>query len=172
MPVSRPPPPFYVLLAHSPLSNVPSGALSNTLAHPTVQYHYADDSPLSILPTHPQESVLILNYDPISTQPTVQSVSDVLITTGLRFEEAPGAAADDSKVERNTSMFIIETTTNDQYVDLRTVLLHPLIYPSFSLMVASHPDRRALQATLAQFKHRSNFVVHNPQIVMLTIQQE
>jgi hypothetical protein len=113
MPVSHPPP-FYVLLAHSPLSNVPSGALSNTLAHPAVQYHYADDSPLSILPTHPDENVLILNYDPMSSQHTVQSVSDSLVTTGLMLEEAPGAAADDSTVQRNTSMFVIETTTNDQ----------------------------------------------------------
>jgi len=114
MPVSHPPPPFYVLLAHSPLSNVPSGALSNTLAHPVVQYHYADDSPLSIFPTHPDENVLILDYDPVSSQPTVNSISDSLVTTGLMLEEAPGAAADDSKVQRNTSMFVIETTTNDQ----------------------------------------------------------
>ena len=113
-----PPPPFYVLLAHSPLSNVPSGALSNTLAHPAVQYHYADDSPLSILPAHPDEHVLILNYDPNSTQPTIQSISDSLVTTGLSLEEAPGAAADDSKLQKNTSMFVIETTTNDQYVDV------------------------------------------------------
>jgi len=114
MPVNHPPPPFYVLLAHSPLSNIPSGALSNTLAHPVVQYHYADDSPLSILPTHPDENVLILDYDPVSSQPTVNSISDSLVTTGLMLEDAPGAAADDSKMQKNTSMFVIETTTNDQ----------------------------------------------------------
>ncbi len=107
-------PPFYVLLAQSPLSNVSAGALSNTLAHPTIQYHYADDFPLSILPTHPNESVLVLSHDPESAQPTVQSISNNLVVNGLRVEEAPGAAADDSKTHRNISMFIIETTINDQ----------------------------------------------------------
>jgi hypothetical protein len=62
------------------------------------------------------------------------------VTTGLRLEEAPGAAADDSKVQRNTSMFVIETTTNDH------------------LIVATHSDRKALQATLAQFKHRNEML--------------
>lgn len=109
-------PPFYVLLAQSPLSNVSAGALSNTLAHPIIQYHYADDSPLSILPTQPNESVLVLNYDSESAPPTVQSISNNLVVNGLRVEEAPGAVADDSKTQRNISMFIIETTINDQYV--------------------------------------------------------
>jgi len=107
-------PPFYVLLAQSPLSNVSTGALSNTLAHPIIQYHYADDSPLSILPTQPNESVLVLNYDPKSAPPTVQSITNNLVVNGLRVEEAPGAAADDSKKHRNISMFVIETTINDQ----------------------------------------------------------
>lgn len=92
-----------------------------------------DDSPLSILPTHPDENVLILNYDPISSQPTVQSVSDSLVTTGLMVEEAPGAAADEQK---NTSMFVIETTTNDQWVDFPVsfYLLRPSHFSSFPVL--------------------------------------
>lgn len=108
------PPPFYVFLAHSPLSNLSTGALSNTLAHPALQYHYADDSPLCLLPTQPDEHVLIFNYDPKSKFANIQSISDTLAVTGLRVEEAPGAVANDSGIKKNTSMFIIETTTNDQ----------------------------------------------------------
>ena len=101
-------PPYYILFAHSPLSSSTPGALSNTLGHPTIQYHYQDDSPLALLPQHPDEHVLVLDYDPDSTtQPTVQSLSKTLVTTGLRIEEAPGAAAADAKNDR---MYIVETT--------------------------------------------------------------
>jgi len=110
----EPNPPFYLLLAHASLSNAPAGALSNTLGHPVIQYHYADDSPLSLLPSQPDEHVLVLNYDPKTAQPTVQSISESLVVTGLKAEEAPGAAADDTGATRNNSMFIIETTGNDQ----------------------------------------------------------
>jgi len=108
------PPPFYLLLAHSPLSNLPTGAPSNTLAHPVIQYHYADDSPLSIMPTQPDEHVLVFDYNPTSKMANIQSISDTLAVTGFRVEEAPGAVADEAGVNRNTSMFIVETTTNDQ----------------------------------------------------------
>jgi len=105
-------PPFYVLVAHS---NAPDGALSNTLGHPVIQYHYADDSPLSLLPSHPDEHVLVLNYDH-NIQPTVQSLSKNLSVMGLRLEEAPGAAASDESRSTNSTMFIIETTSHDQYI--------------------------------------------------------
>jgi len=110
-------PPFYVLLAHSSLSNTSSAGLSNTLGHPVIQYHYADDSPLSLLPTHPDEHVLVLNYDiGTGTKPTVQSISPSLSVMGLKMEEAPGAAVADESGTRNDTMYIIETTDNDQYV--------------------------------------------------------
>lgn len=112
-------PPYYVLLAHSSLSNPP-----NTLAHPAIQYHHADDSPLSLLPTHPDDHVLVLHYDPESpATPTVQSVSKDLVVTGLRIEEAPGAAVADETGTRNNAMFIIETTANDPYVCISSSLL-------------------------------------------------
>jgi len=110
--MAQPSPPYYVLLAHSSLSNPP-----NTLGHPLIQYHYTDDSPLSLLPNHPDDHVLVLHYDPESpAAPTVQSVSKDLVVTGLRVEEAPGAAVADETGARNSAMFIIETTANDPYV--------------------------------------------------------
>ena len=85
--------------------------------HPAIQYHYTDDSPLSLLPTHSDDHVLVLHYNPKSpTAPTVQSVSKDLVVTGFRIEEAPGAAVADETGTRNSEMFIIETTANDPYV--------------------------------------------------------
>jgi hypothetical protein len=117
--MAQPSPPFYVLLAHSSLSNPP-----NTLGHPSIQYHYTDDSPLSLLPNHSGDHVLVLHYDPESpVAPTVQSVSKNLVVTGLRIEEAPGAAVADETGTRNSAMFIIETTAIDPYV--LTITEHP-----------------------------------------------
>lgn len=112
---TQPNPPFYVLVAQSTVSNIPAGALSNNLSHPVIQYHYADDSPLSILPTHSDEHVLVMNYDRLSTQPTVQSISADLSITGLKLEEAPGAALADPTGTMNNTMFTIETTCDDRY---------------------------------------------------------
>ncbi|KAF8807575.1 hypothetical protein BYT27DRAFT_7223390 [Phlegmacium glaucopus] len=131
-------PPFYILLAHSSSSNPP-----NTLGHPSIQYHYTDDSPLSLLPNHSDDHVLVLHYDPKSPEtPTVQSVSKDLVVTGLRIEEAPGAAVADETGTRNSAMFIIETTANDPH----------------SVMNASYGDRKPAQETLAQFKHRNSIL--------------
>ncbi|KAM6498270.1 hypothetical protein JOM56_006218 [Amanita muscaria] len=105
------PPPYYILFAHAPLSSANPGALSNTLRHPTVQYHYQDDPLLSLLPQHPDEHVLVLDYDPDSAAiPTVQSLSKTLVVTGLRIDEAPGAAAADEGDVKNDKMYTIETT--------------------------------------------------------------
>ncbi|KAH9486757.1 hypothetical protein JR316_0000822 [Psilocybe cubensis] len=134
---SVPNPPFYILLAHSSLSNTPTAALSNTLGHPAIQYHFADDSPVSLLPSHPDEHVLILTYGGNSSKPTVQSISDRLAVVGLRREEAPGASAEDETGTRNNTMYIIETTGND----------HP--------MAASHGDRKSAHEVLAQYKQRN-----------------
>jgi hypothetical protein len=134
--MAQPSPPFYVLLAHSSLSNTP-----NTLGHPSIQYHYTDDSPLTLLPNHADDHVLVLHYDPKSpAAPIVQSVSKDLVVTGLRIEEAPGAAVADETGNRNSAMFIVETTANDP------------------LMTASNGDRKSAQATLVQFKHRNKIL--------------
>ncbi|KAF9478050.1 hypothetical protein BDN70DRAFT_836867 [Pholiota conissans] len=135
---AQPNPPFYVLVAQSTVSNIPAGALSNNLSHPVINYHYADDSPLSILPTHPDGHVLVMNYDRDSIQPTVQSISADLSVTGLKLAEAPGAALADPAGTTNNVMFIIETTSDDRS------------------MTGSNGERKAAQAVLAQFKHRNN----------------
>ncbi|PVF94564.1 hypothetical protein CPB86DRAFT_776622 [Serendipita vermifera] len=48
------PPPYYILV-----SQATPGAHSQ-LAHPTVQFHYADDSPTALLPTAEHPNVIIL----------------------------------------------------------------------------------------------------------------
>ncbi|KAJ7071307.1 hypothetical protein C8F01DRAFT_1244933 [Mycena amicta] len=73
------------------------------VSHPTIQYHYSDDSPLTVIP-HPEEQVFLLDYDP---QPTAQSISPSLAVSAVAVEEAPGAAAE--PVLRNDRMYIIET---------------------------------------------------------------
>lgn len=103
--------PFYILCEHSAIH---SGPPSNALAHPTIQYHYADDSPLALWPRHPNERVLVLDYDPTTTtQPTVQSTSKDLAVVSLKVEEAPGAAVADGDGSRSDRMHIIQTTAID-----------------------------------------------------------
>jgi hypothetical protein len=66
------------------------------------------------LPQHPAEHVLVLNHaDPV---PTAHSVSDGLIVTGLKVEEAPGAAAASAEEGdgKNDRMFIIETLKDER----------------------------------------------------------
>ncbi|KIK71202.1 hypothetical protein GYMLUDRAFT_132526, partial [Collybiopsis luxurians FD-317 M1] len=92
-------PPYYILFSTQPAS-------SSTLGHPTIQYHYADDSPLALLPQHPDEHVLLLDYDPNSQKPIVTSTSRTLAVTGVKIGEAPGAAVAEDK--RNDRMYIIE----------------------------------------------------------------
>ncbi|KAF9535848.1 hypothetical protein CPB83DRAFT_901514 [Crepidotus variabilis] len=129
----EPNPPCYVLLAHSSSTTAPV-----TLVHPIIQYHYADDSPLSVLPTQADEHVLVLNHNPTTDSAVVQSISSSLVVTGLKVEEAPGAAVDDTVNLKNNSMFIIETTSSDHSVHL------------------SNSDR---QSTLANFRQR-NALLH------------
>ncbi|KAF9056349.1 hypothetical protein BJ165DRAFT_1432746 [Panaeolus papilionaceus] len=134
------PPPFYILLAQTSASAPGTGPSPNTLQHPVIQYHYSDDSPLSLLPveSQPAEHVVILDYVAGSNSTkasTVRSISKDLVVTGLKVEEAPGAAAGDDGHSRNDRMFIIET------VDDRTSLTSSL-------------ERSSAQQALAQFKNR------------------
>lgn len=107
-------PPWYLLFSHSSVCISNPGALSNTLGHPVIQYHYADDSPLSLLPHTPEEHVLVLDYDPTTAAPpTVKSMSKHLAVSGLKVQEAPGAAAAQESDPKNDRMYIIETIAND-----------------------------------------------------------
>ncbi|KAE9410900.1 hypothetical protein BT96DRAFT_912316 [Gymnopus androsaceus JB14] len=84
-------PPYYILFSTQP-------ATSTSLGHPTIQYQYADDSPLSLLPQHPDEHVLLLEYDQGSSVPTVTSTSRTMAVTGV-------------KDRHNDRMYIIEATS-------------------------------------------------------------
>src|ERR1700733_8403586 len=117
-------PPYYILVSHSNFSNntAASGAgTSTSLGHPLIQYHYEDDSPLSLLPKTPDEHVLIMDYDAsrTGTVPIIKSISSNLAITGVKFSEAPGPAAqhDELNIKRNDNMYILETSTTieDKY---------------------------------------------------------
>ncbi|KAJ7139834.1 hypothetical protein C8R44DRAFT_867935 [Mycena epipterygia] len=126
-------PPFYILCARP------------ALVHPVIQHHYADDSPVALIP-HGQEHVLVLDYDPNGpAPPTVQSISPSVAVTGLRVEEAPGAAAaaaDEGDPARNDRMYIVETTTTAQD--------RP--------MDGSMGERKPPHTVLAQFKQRNTLL--------------
>ncbi|KAJ7655105.1 hypothetical protein DFH06DRAFT_1474173 [Mycena polygramma] len=128
----QPAPPYYLLCSSSPAA----------LVHPTIHYIYQDDPIVGLLP-RPAEHVLVLDYDPdTAAPPTVQSISPSISVTGLRVEEAPGAAAaaaEEGDVARNDRMYIIETTTSAQD--------RP--------MDASMSERKPPHAVLAQFKSRN-----------------
>jgi hypothetical protein len=104
-------PPYYILYSQS-----------NTLGHPLIQYHYADDSPLSLLPLD-DEQVLLLDFDPPSTV-TAKSISKNIATAALNLAEAPGAALEDDST--NSTMYILETAT---ITDEKYSTHHPLYYP-------------------------------------------
>ncbi|KAK7463763.1 hypothetical protein VKT23_005700 [Stygiomarasmius scandens] len=98
--------PHYVLFSSHSSS-------SAALGHPAIQYRYADDSPISLLPRHPDEHVLLLNYDPSSPSSlSGVSTSAKVVVTGVKIEEAPGAAAQEER--HNDRMYIIETISNPE----------------------------------------------------------
>ncbi|KAH6917213.1 hypothetical protein BKA70DRAFT_1251622 [Coprinopsis sp. MPI-PUGE-AT-0042] len=130
-------PPYYVFVA---LNNTSTSqpTSSTTLRHPRIQYHYADDSPLSLLPEHPDEHVLLLDAG-ISTA-TVHSISPELITTGLKIEDAPAASTVDAT--DGSRMYIIEAARDE-----RTAT------PAHGL-----EERKPATAILAQFKARNQMI--------------
>ncbi|KAL0950953.1 hypothetical protein HGRIS_007705 [Hohenbuehelia grisea] len=135
-------PPYYILFSHNSFSgaaNTTAVPQSATLGHPTVQYHHTDDSPHALLPKSSDEHVLILEHDPSSpSTPSVKSISQDMIVTGLKVTDAPGAAADEGGPPKNDRMYIIETImTDDRPMD------------------ASSTERRSPQAILSQFKQRN-----------------
>ncbi|KAF9458190.1 hypothetical protein BDZ94DRAFT_1271253 [Collybia nuda] len=145
-------PPFYILVARSSVANSNTNAPSNILGHPTIQYHYTDDSPLSLWPQSPNEHVLVLDFNPtVMKPPTIQSMSKDLIVSGLKVEEAPGAAAADENNPRNDRMYIIDATINEAYVPMP--LFHSLL-KYLSTDDITYGDRNSAQDVLVQFKRR------------------
>ncbi|KAI9462512.1 hypothetical protein BJY52DRAFT_1355195, partial [Lactarius psammicola] len=85
--------------------------------HPILQYHYANDRPLSLLPESTGEQVLLLDYDPLSPASTrVQSISGNAAITGIRITDAPGAGSAEEDACWSGKMFVLETTTFDSRV--------------------------------------------------------
>lgn len=108
-------PPHYLLVSLSSLERS-SGFTSNSLAHANVEYRYADDSPLTLLPRHPDEHVLVLNHDPVKGEvPAVQSTSPHMAVTNVKVSVAPGASTGEDHT-RNDNMFVVEvvSTSDDQ----------------------------------------------------------
>lgn len=99
-------PPYFILYSHS-------DGESSHLVHPAIQYHYADDSPLALLPQTPDEHVIVLDFDPYSAQTLhARSLSKDLLVTGVKAEEAPGSAAEELE-GRNNRMHTIQTIANN-----------------------------------------------------------
>lgn len=122
--------PYYVLI---------SNASPPALTHPLIQYQYADDSPLALLPRHPDEHVILLDYNPntsnetITTSPvahvSVKSLSSRVAVTGIKTVEESG-----------DTMYIVETTS--------PAALHSM---SASSVLQSSTNA---QSSLAAFKKR------------------
>ena len=104
-------PPYYILVSNSPVSNVTLSVPSpTTFSHPLIEYHYADDSPQSLLPQHPDEHVLVVDYNPNEHgSPAAHSLSPDLAVIGLKVTEAPGAGVAESGAPKNTNMYVLET---------------------------------------------------------------
>lgn len=110
--------PYYVLVSPSPSSQTQSSATTGSktpvLNHPVLQYHYANDSPLSLLPRSLNEHVVVVDYDPLTPQSTrAQSISGTSAVTGIKVTEAPGAGSAEMSTGWCNKMFVLETTTFD-----------------------------------------------------------
>lgn len=119
--MSLPAPPHYVILSQSNLpsassSSAPSGPVpsSSTLVFPTIHYHYADDPPLSLLPSKDAPPYLIMDWDPnvAPGDTVVKSISDAITVVGTKVAPAPGVS-DAVDHDRNTNMFVIETISGN-----------------------------------------------------------
>lgn len=106
--------PYYIFVSNSSLLSATQAAPSSLLLHPSIQYHYQDDSPLELLPRSEDEHVLVLDYDPAGlSQPSAKSTSSNIAVTSLKVTDAPGAAASssDELPSKNDKMYIIHTST-------------------------------------------------------------
>src|SRR5689334_9290703 len=110
-------PPHYILVSQSQLPSTshdtsgPSSLCASTLVHPIIHYHYADDPPLSLLPSA-EQTYLIMDWDPSlpdnGMAPAVRSISEDTAVVGLKVSESAGE--DDGRL--NSSMYVLETISN------------------------------------------------------------
>jgi hypothetical protein len=112
---TTPLPPRYILISQSNLPSSTSStnetATSSTLIFPTIQYHYADDPPLALLPSSKDSPpYLVMDWDPnaAARDLVVRSLSDTVSVVGLKAVPAPGMS---DAVERdiNRNMYVVET---------------------------------------------------------------
>ncbi|KZV75583.1 hypothetical protein PENSPDRAFT_748469 [Peniophora sp. CONT] len=107
-------PPRYILVSHSSQSPNCSASVK-TLSHPYIHYQYADDPPLSLLPSSPSEQVIVLDYDPSGrTSPRAQSISGPAAVTGVKVTDAPGHIPTGEDASWNDKMFVVHTTSLDE----------------------------------------------------------
>lgn len=99
------PPPFYILV--SPTNT--AAQLHTTLLHPTIQLHYADDSPTALLPTAENPNIFILEpNNPILTslgpqEPHLQSSSPPAISVSSAATITPSAMKTDTPAAQSLS---------------------------------------------------------------------
>jgi hypothetical protein len=133
--MSTPPPPFYILLSQHTASSLPSQGVQtlppppSQLTHPTIQYHYADDPPLALVPSAEHPHIIILDIpegssgqpvaSPSSTEtimpfptPSARSLSSALAVSSVKVAQAPGAAITHALAEgRDPNIYILETVS-------------------------------------------------------------
>lgn len=115
---TTPLPPRYVLVSQS---NLPSStgltndtAPSSVLVFPAIQYHYADDPPLALLPSSKDSPpYFVMDWDPNSAARdlVVRSLSDTVSIVGLKAVPAPGMS-DTVEHDVNTNMYVVETVSS------------------------------------------------------------
>ncbi|KAI6006519.1 hypothetical protein F5J12DRAFT_831247 [Pisolithus orientalis] len=127
-------PPYYVLASHNTLQSTTSAQPSTVLAHVDIHYRHADDSPLSLLPSHPDEHVFVLYHDPDNpTAPTIRSTSSQFSLSGIK--------------DKNPNMYVLQVTSIDadsSHVNLESSQAYP-----------QNP-----QALVTRFKQR-NYAIRN-----------
>jgi hypothetical protein len=148
--------PYYVLVSPSSQtqSSAATGSTTPVLNHPVLQYHYANDSPLSLLPRSPNEHVFVVDYDPLTPQcARAQSISGSSAVTGIKVTEAPGAGSAEGSAGWCNSMFVLETTTFDSRFVGHVQLGYDT--PSEIMSLERVPtDESDPRTVLAQFKQK------------------
>jgi hypothetical protein len=149
--------PHYILISSSSRAQ-PIGTTAAAvpiLSHPILQYHYANDRPLSLLPESGSEQVLLLDYDPLSPASTrMQSISGNAAITGIRVTDAPGAVSAEEDACWSSKMFVLETTTFESRFVRTPKHRCPRLRCFPRRVPADDSDPRAV---LAQFKQKYTF---------------
>ncbi|KAI9455843.1 hypothetical protein F5148DRAFT_1225263 [Russula earlei] len=88
--------PHYVLVSSSSRTqpSTATGSATPVLSHPIIQYHYANESPLSLLPRSPNEQVLVLDYDPLNPKLSrAQSISGSSAVYSIKYPHSLGVVS-------------------------------------------------------------------------------